>query len=174
MIDASHKSPKAKASPSNYCEALGRPCRSKACDFGCKLLRERARHPAGLPAAPAMVDVAVPEAPENTILPLQDEPAVLEPAIASPATDPLPMVGDPTKKRRARRSSETPIDPSSLASGNHLSVLKAALVGLEQVDVIMSMSARMLGVAPTGTALDGMRETKRRLAALIAEVSRLN
>jgi len=81
------------------------------------------------------------------------------------------MAGDRVTKRRARRSSETPIDLSSLGSSDHLSVLKAALAGLEQVDLVMSMSARMLGIAQTGTALDAMRATKRRLAALIAEVT---
>jgi hypothetical protein len=181
MIDASHKSAKARATPSNYCEALGRACRSKACDFGCKLLRERARHPAGLPAAHAMADAAVPETGEGIVPAVRQDPVTYGPESSSELTTEStmlaghqivpPAAAKPTK-RRTRGTPEGQIDLSSLASDNHLSVLKAALAGLEQVDVIMSMSARMLGIAQAGTALDTLRETKRRLAALIAEVTR--
>jgi hypothetical protein len=142
MIDALHKLPKAKPADPHYCEALGRACRSKACDLGCKMLRGRAKQPA-VPKAAVAVRAA-------------------EPAQAGESA--------PMRERRAKKPSAGSIDLSTLASDDHLSVLKAALAGLEQVDLVMSMAARMLGIAQAGTALEDMRETKRRLATLIAEV----
>jgi hypothetical protein len=146
MMKASHKLPRVKPADPHYCEALGRACRSKACEFGCKMLRAR-RWQAAAPQTAQIVAA-------------QDDPVALMPAAETV----------PAPHKKPKKPLVEPIDLSNRLSGDHLSVLEAALAGLEQVDLVMSMAARMLGIAQAGTALDGMRETKRSLAALIAEV----
>jgi hypothetical protein len=159
MTEFSNKPRAAKAVDPNYCEVLGRPCHSKACDFGCKELRggswRTAKPVPAAPPAPDLVNLAeVMESPATA-----EEPALSVTGIATDAADTeypaasAPAAEEKLKQRRARQSKpiapEATIELASLATGDKLA---------------------MLGVGQTGTNLDTMRETKRRLAALIAEL----
>jgi hypothetical protein len=184
MAEVPNKLRAAKSADPNYCEALGRPCHSKACDFGCKELRGgswRAAKPAPVtapdkPVAPDRTDAA--EAIDNTVVApaVSEEPIQAETGLATepaPPAAPEPAVEKPKRRRTRKPKSvvpETTVDLASLASGNRLPVLVAALAAMEHIDPVMSMAARMLGVTHSGTALDTMRDAKRRLTALIAEL----
>jgi|GEM_PF-5549126 hypothetical protein len=188
MTDTLPKSRAAKAVDPNYCEFLGRICHSKACNFGCKELRGRpwrttkAPESARTVALEASSVVETDEASAALSDPAETSEEIAPDAIREFATDAVeggpPAVPAPVdtgkKQRRPRpRKALAPapaIETGALSSGDNLSVLVAALAGLEHVDLIMSMAARILGVSQSGTTLEGMRETKRRLAALIAEV----
>jgi hypothetical protein len=186
MTEVSNKSRAAKAVDPNYCEVLGRPCHSKACNFGCKELRGgswRLAKPApepmsAEPPAAGLVNMAGAIDSQVVAPATGEEPARSGTGIATKAPNwknpTAPAAEEKLNQRRSRQSKpvipETTIDLASLASGNKLAVLVAALEAMEHIDPIMSMAARMLGVSPAGTPLDTMRETKRRLAALIAEL----
>ena len=183
MTEVSNKSRAAKADDPNYCEVLGRPCHSKACNFGCKELRGgswRVAKPAPEPMSAEPPSPNPAETIESQVIApaTAEEPARLGTGIATKAPkweDPTaPAAEEKLKQRRSRQSKpvvpETTVDLTGLASGNKLAVLVAALEAMEHIDPIMSMAARMLGVSPSGTTLDTMRETKRRLAALVAEL----
>ena len=169
-----------KAGDLNYCEYRRRPCHRQACNFGCEELRTR-RKAAAKPAAPApaAAPIGPAEPPVTAVEPALDGMAAQSAGATVAMAEPLAEAASGMKrKRRQPRAGRAPDPAAPVAaiterpiSVEKLPVLKAALAGLESVDLLMSMAARVLGVSQTGTALQEIRETKRQLAALVADLA---